>query len=114
MRTATTILIIDDEASALNDVAEALRLTDYDLQMAASAQEAIERVRDAAPDLIISDIDLAGTSGLELVHELRQCEGMQEVPVIFLSGAQIPDVVRRSRSAGGTYFLRKPFDPDVL
>jgi CheY-like chemotaxis protein len=114
MRTATTILIIDDEASSLEDMAEALRPTDYALQTAASAEAAIECVRRAAPDLIISDIDLAGTSGLELAQELRLCGGMKEVPVIFLSGAQIPDIVRRSRSAGGIYFLRKPFDPDVL
>jgi DNA-binding response OmpR family regulator len=114
MRTATTILIIDDETSSLEEVAEALRATDYALQMADSPQGAIECARRAAPDLIISDIDLGGSSGLELAQELRLCGGMEEVPVIFLSGAQIPDVVRRSRSAGGIYFLRKPFDPDVL
>jgi len=36
------------------------------------------------------------------------------VPVMFLSGAQIPDIIRRSHAAGGTYYLRKPFDPEVL
>jgi CheY-like chemotaxis protein len=36
------------------------------------------------------------------------------VPVIFLSAAQIPHIVRRAREAGGTYYLRKPVDPDVL
>jgi len=113
-RTATTILIIDDETSSLDEVANALRPSDYNLQMASSREAAIECVRRAAPDLIISDIDLGGTSGLELAQELRYCEGTNEVPVIFLSGAQIPDVVRRSRSAGGVYFLRKPFDPEVL
>ena len=113
-RTATTILIIDDEPSALDDVARALRPTDYNLQTAASAEAAVQCVRRGAPDLIISDIDLGGTSGLELAQELRDGAGMNEVPVIFLSGAEIPDVVRRSRSAGGMYFLRKPFDPDVL
>jgi CheY-like chemotaxis protein len=33
---------------------------------------------------------------------------------MFLSGAQIPDIIRRSHAAGGTYYLRKPFDPEVL
>ncbi|HEV3340692.1 MAG TPA: response regulator [Pirellulales bacterium] len=113
-RTATTILIIDDEPSSLDDVADALRPSDYNLQMAASPQAAIECVRRAAPDLIISDIDLGGTSGLDLAQELRYGEGIGDVSVIFLSGAQIPDVVKRSRSAGGVYFLRKPFDPEVL
>jgi CheY-like chemotaxis protein len=113
-RNATTILIIDDEASALDEVANALRPTGYTVQMATSPQAAIECMRRAAPDLIVSDIDLGGTSGLELAQELRYGEVVNDVPVIFLSGAQIPDVVRRSRAAGGVYFLRKPFDPEVL
>jgi CheY-like chemotaxis protein len=113
-RTATTILIVDDEPSSLDDVARALRSTDYNLQIAASPEAAVECVRRRAPDLIISDIDLGGTSGLDLAQELRAGAGLNDVPVIFLSGAQIPDVVRRSRSAGGVYFLRKPFDPEVL
>jgi CheY-like chemotaxis protein len=33
---------------------------------------------------------------------------------MFLSGAQIPDVIRRAHAAGGVYYLRKPFDPPVL
>ncbi|HWB14681.1 MAG TPA: response regulator [Pirellulales bacterium] len=113
-RTATTILIIDDEPSALQEVAGALQATDYRLQIAASPEAAIECVKRATPDLIISDIDLGGASGLDLAQQLREGAGVDEVPVIFLSGAQIPDVVRRSRSAGGVYFLRKPFDPEVL
>ncbi|HQU42881.1 MAG TPA: response regulator [Pirellulales bacterium] len=112
--TTTTILIIDDETSAIDDVAHALRLTDYACQWATSETEAVECVRRATPDLVVSDIDLAGSSGLELCQQLRQYPGMADVPVIFISGAQIPDVVRQAHTAGGVYFLRKPFDPEVL
>ena len=113
-RRQTTILIIDDEPSAINDVAQALQSTDYACQWATSPEIAIEYVRRGPSDLIVSDIDLGQTSGLELYQQLRGCAGAGEVPVIFISGAQIPDVVRRAHTAGGVYFLRKPFDPDVL
>ena len=53
------------------------------------------------PDLIVSDINLGDASGLELCERIKQVEGLANVPVIFLSGAQIPDVVKRSRAAGG-------------
>lgn len=112
--TTTTILIIDDETHAIDDVVHALRLTDYACQWATTAIEAMECVKRGVPDLVISDIDLAGNSGLELCERLRELPGMDEVPVIFVSGAQIPNIVRQARSAGGVYFLRKPFDPDVL
>lgn len=113
-RTTTTILVIDDEPSAINDVAQALQATDYACQWASSAEMALEYVRQAPPDLIVSDIDLGKTSGLELYQQLRDCPGVGETPVIFISGAQIPDIVRRAHTAGGVYFLRKPFDPEVL
>lgn len=113
-RTTATVLIIDDEPTAIDDVVQALNITDYRCQRATSKEAAFECVRHETPDLIISDIDLGGMSGLELCQQLRQNDGMAEVPVIFISGAQIPDVVRQAHSAGGVYFLRKPFDPDVL
>jgi CheY-like chemotaxis protein len=49
-----------------------------------------------------------------LCEQLKQQTGLSDVPVMFLSGAQIPDIIRRSHAAGGTYYLRKPFDPHVL
>lgn len=113
-RETTTILVIDDEPSAINDVAQALQATDYACQWASSAEMALDFVRRAPPDLIVSDIDLGKVSGLDLYQQLRDCPGAGDTPVIFISGAQIPDIVRRSHTAGGVYFVRKPFDPDVL
>ncbi|HET6881208.1 MAG TPA: response regulator [Pirellulales bacterium] len=113
-RRTTTILIIDDEPSAINDVAQALQFTDYACQWATTPEIALDYVRRDPPDLIISDIDLGQASGLELYQQLRDCPGAAEIPVIFISGAQIPDIVRRAHTAGGVYFLRKPFDPGVL
>ena len=66
------------------------------------------------PDLIISDINLQGRSGLELCEQIKQDEALANVPIMFLSGAQIPDVIRRSHAVGGTYYLRKPFERNQL
>jgi CheY-like chemotaxis protein len=59
-------------------------------------------------------VSLGGDSGLELSRELRQLPGMQDVPVMFISRTQLPDIVRRSHEAGAAYYLRKPLDPEVL
>ncbi|MCH8184218.1 MAG: response regulator, partial [Proteobacteria bacterium] len=58
--------------------------------------------------------NLAGHSGLELCEQLKRREALRDVPIMFLSGAQIPDIIRRSHAVGGVYYLRKPFDPEVL
>jgi DNA-binding response OmpR family regulator len=113
-RQTADLLLIDDEPRVLDEVATALLATDYKCRACRDVETALELARQQAPDLIISDIDLGGTSGLDLCERLREVPGLAETPVIFLSGAPIPDVVRKSHAAGGTYYLRKPFDPQVL
>ncbi len=39
---------------------------------------------------------------------------MSDVPLMFISSSQRPDIIRRTHEAGGAYYLRKPFDPEVL
>lgn len=108
------ILVIDDEPEVLGEVAAILTAGGYASHCCATAEEAIQAARRAAPDLIISDINLAGHSGLEMCERIKRDSALKDVSVMFLSGAQIPDIIRRSHAVGGTYYLRKPFDPDVL
>jgi DNA-binding response OmpR family regulator len=108
------VLLIDDEPSVLVALTAALSTMGYDCHTSQDAQSAYVTARVLAPDLIISDINLGGESGLALCERIKQVTALQETPVIFLSGAEIPDVVRRAKLVGGTYYLRKPFDTEVL
>jgi len=108
------VLVIDDEADITSALAKVLSTAGYLCHCSHDADGALAGIRDNAPDLIVSDINLGGTSGLKLCEQIKRDPGMSSVPVIFLSGAQIPDIIRRAHEAGGTYYLRKPFDPQVL
>jgi CheY-like chemotaxis protein len=110
----TTILLIDDEADVLAGLSKILTGAHYNCYSARNKQAAIQVLTTVTPDLIISDINLDGESGLVLCEELKKLEGLKDVPLMFLSGAQIPDIIRRAHAAGGVYYLRKPFDPQVL
>lgn len=107
-------LVIDDEAEVLGNVATVLHAAGYTCHCCDTAESALESARRLTPELIICDINLGGTSGLELCERIKEDATLRHVPVMFLSGAQIPDIIRRSHAAGGTYYLRKPFDPEVL
>lgn len=111
---SASILLIDDEPDVLDEIASALAQTGYICRCCQDAQAAVMLARELQPDLIISDINLGNASGLELCGRIKQIAGLAHTPVIFLSGAQIPDIVKRSHAAGGAYYLRKPFDPEVL
>jgi CheY-like chemotaxis protein len=113
-RKQALVLVIDDEPDVLGNVAAALNRAGHICHCCQTAESAIEFARSRSPDLIVSDINLGGVSGLELCERIKEDPTLKHVPVMFLSGAQIPDIIRRSHAVGGTYYLRKPFDPDVL
>lgn len=108
------VLVIDDDPLTLTGVAAVLNMAGYDCHCARDAEAAVKAAQALPLDLIICDVNLGGESGLELVQELRETHSQQDVPVLFVSSAQLPDIIRRSHAAGGAYYLRKPFDPEVL
>jgi len=91
-----------------------LNMSGYECHCARDRVAATKAARSLALDLIICDVNLASESGLDLCRDLRRESGMEDVPLMFISASQGPDIVRRSHDAGGAYYLRKPFDPDVL
>ena len=108
------ILVVDDEPKVLDEVAAILAEAGFACRCCTTAEAALEEAKAGQFDLIVSDINLHGRSGLEMCEHIKQNPSLAEVPVMFLSGAQIPDIIRRSHAVGGTYYLRKPFDPEVL
>jgi DNA-binding response OmpR family regulator len=109
-----TILVVDDDPLILTGVAATLDMAGYECHCARDAEAARKAARTLSLDLIICDVHVDGASGLELCNELRREKNNRDVPVLFVSSHQAPDIIRRSHDAGGAYYLRKPFDPDVL
>jgi CheY-like chemotaxis protein len=108
------VLVVDDEPQVLDEVAAVLARAELECRCCTTAETAVAMAEETPPALIISDVNLHGHSGLEMCERIKQNEALRDVPVMFLSGSQIPDIIRRSHVGGGTYHLRKPFDPDVL
>lgn len=109
-----TVLAIDEHPEVLAEIAAALAQAGYGCRCARDLQSAAAAVEQSAPDVIISDVSLSGHSGLALCDELRRRFALHAVPVMFLSAAQGPDIIRRSHAHGGAYHLRKPFAAPVL
>ncbi len=108
------ILSIDDDIAWSTCLSEILGRAGYTIECCDSGSAARESLQQQTPDLIIADIDLGRENGLQLCEEIRAMPEAADVPILFLSGADIQDVVERAHQVGGTYYLRKPFDPEVL
>jgi len=89
------ILVVDDEKDLLDLVAYHLTHAGYKVTMAGNGEQALERARERAPDLIILDILLPDIGGLEVCRILKGEERTKNVPVIFLTakGEEIDGVV---------------------
>jgi CheY-like chemotaxis protein len=108
------VLVVDGEREVLEKMTAVLGQAGFGCRCCATAAAAESAARDALPDLIVCDLNLGGENGLEACQRIKDYPGLEDVPVMFLSGAQLPDVISRSHMAGGSYCLRKPFAPAVL
>jgi CheY-like chemotaxis protein len=109
------VLVIDREQGVLEEVGKLLRGAGLDCRCCTTAEEATAAALASPPDLIICDWSLHGEDGVGTCQHIKRQPGLEHVPVMFLSGAQRPDVIRRSHVVDqGVYCLRKPFAPRVL
>jgi DNA-binding response OmpR family regulator len=108
------ILIIDPDPITLTGVAAVLNMQGHECHCASDETAAMKAAHSLPLDLIICDVNIKGKSGIELCQRMKNEAGMDDVPVMFVSSSQVADIVRRAHDAGGSYYLRKPFDPDVL
>lgn len=111
----TTILHVEDDRSLQNLVRVALEsLGGYAVCTAADGHEAMTLAAQAAPGLLLLDLDLPGMNGIETLRRLRALPGLARVPVIFLTAANDPSVDAELRILGVREVLRKPFRPRLL
>lgn len=108
------ILLVDDHAVVRQGYASLLRavLPAIDVREAASGEDALLRVQEAVPNLVIMDVGLPGISGLETLRRLRQ--RLPQLRVLFLSMHDELPLVRQALDAGASGYLTKSSAPEVL
>jgi DNA-binding NtrC family response regulator len=105
------ILIIDDNVELAENLAEILRLSGHVTDVARSAEEALSKVGPAAPDVVVTDYRLPGTTGVSLVRRL-QALGVR-ANAIVISAFTDDSTLNEARSAGAA-FVAKPVDLEML
>ena len=109
------ILVVEDDADNREMLVEALELSGAVATPAGSAQEALAIIRNARPDVIVSDITMPGEDGYDLIRSVRALSPeMRDVPAIALTAHVRPEDVTRVIEAGFTMHLSKPVGPNNL
>ena len=109
---ARHILIVDDDPSLLRLLAMRLEKEGYSVSQASSGEEALARLDARAPDLVVTDVQMAGMDGLALFEAVHRRH--PALPVIILTAhGNIPDAIDATRK-GVFGYLTKPFEAKTL
>jgi DNA-binding response OmpR family regulator len=107
------ILVAEDEPLMSAAISGRLRSEGYEVIVALDGREALKAIESESPDLIITDILMPFTSGLELIGVVKSNPTLN-IPVIVLSGMGQETTVMEAFELGADDFLTKPFNPGEL
>lgn len=107
------VLVADDEAAVRDMLAKALALADYDVETVVDGRTAIDRLRVATYDLLITDLRMPGVDGLTVIREARRLRA--DLPVVIITGYSSESSAIEAIDLGVSGYLTKPFRvPKVL
>ena len=107
------VLLVEDDDSAREIFAKALRMTGYQVRTAADGLAGLRLLEVFEPDVVVVDLVLPIASGFELLDELRAVKRTHHIPVIAISASE--SGLEQARSNPEFFgILEKPFDPQNL
>ncbi len=111
---ARRILVVEDEAALLTMLRYNLEKCGYQVEEAGDGLEALARIKERKPDLVLLDWMLPGVSGIEVCRQLRRRAETRELPIIMVTArADELDAVR-GLNTGADDYISKPFGIDAL
>jgi len=106
------ILLVDDEASFVEQLAERLKLRDYDVTTCLSGEEAVEKIKKYNYDVVILDVAMPGIDGNEALRQIKSLKPLIEV--IMLTGHATVESAIEGMKLGAYDYLMKPCETDDL
>lgn len=110
----TKVLVVDDEPNIVLSLEFLMEQAGFEVVTAEDGEQALARVDDTQPDLLLLDISLPGISGFDVLERLRSQEATAQLPIIMLT-AHGRDVEREKGMAlGADDYITKPFSTQSL
>ncbi|MBN1621258.1 MAG: response regulator [Endomicrobiales bacterium] len=106
------ILVVDDDAAIARVCTKALQAVGYTCNMVNSAEEAIEALKKSAYHLVVTDLQMPGKSGMDLLHHIKQ--NYAGCDVIIITSYPSVDTAIEALRAGVYDYIRKPFSVEDL
>ena len=105
------ILVVEDNTSDLKLMMDILKTAGYRVRPATDGEIALRSSKAKPPDLILLDVNLPDTSGVDVCRQLKADPATQKIPVIFISALDETDLKVKAIEGGGVDYITKPFQP---
>ncbi len=111
----STILVVEDNAIVREPIAEALRGNGYDVVCAADGAQALSRMREGRPDLVLLDVNMPELDGFAVLGTMRRNPELKDIPVIMLTErAERENIIAAAERRVQGYLLKSQFSIDEL
>lgn len=115
MQSAGPILIVEDVAYILELLEATLRIKGYEVVTARNGEEALEKIAQSRPALILTDILMPELDGFELAQKIRSDPKTCDIPIVFISATYVTEEDRQfALRLGAVRFLEKPVEAQEL
>ncbi len=110
-----TIFLVDDSTTILMSVSAILSKAGYSVEKAGSADEALKKFSAGVKvDLLITDLNMPGMNGIELIKEVRKLSAYRFMPILFLTTESQQSRKAEAKAAGASGWIVKPATADDL
>ena len=108
------ILIVDDNATNVLLASKIVQKAGYKIDSASNGHEALQKVENDKPDLILLDIMMPGMDGYEVAQKIKENPETSDIVILFLTALDKMENEIKGFSLGAGDYITKPFRPDVL
>ncbi|HBF34062.1 TPA: hypothetical protein DDW35_05820 [Candidatus Sumerlaeota bacterium] len=108
------ILVADDEEDIKIVLEMYLETVGCEVVTSYDGLDAVEKVKERKPDLVLMDIMMPIIDGIEAVKQIKAIPECKDLPIIMLSAAAQSNMIKRAMEAGATDYISKPFEPDMV
>ena len=114
MTTNQTIFIVDDDRVILKYLSTFFSKSGWRVESFMSSKEALERLKLKQPVLVITDLDMPGMDGIELIRNIKSNEKFENIALLVMTALNENHIRFQSFKAGAIHFVNKPINPYEL
>ena len=112
MRDRPLLLLIDDEQSLVENLTVLLKREGFDVISELTGSGGLQRFRDEAPDIVLSDVRMPKVTGIDVLEEIRRSS--PETPVVLMTAQASLQSAIQAVNLGATHYVQKPFKNDEM